>query len=223
MRYTYLISCLCIVISLFAFCDGNNEKSSSITSIDIEANINNMELINLSRFTDNIQYLKLENIEDLPLIGLNHISFSGNLILVDNGNICLLYDTTGHFISKIGSQGKGPGEYPAIINMNLGKQKEIYISVLYDLLEYNINGSFLKKYPKSLLINNEYWLQTWYPINDSLLFGHIPNSTGKIEYKALIVDKNGNIKQAFKNYILFDREREVASGAEGFANFYHFD
>lgn len=182
-----------------------------------------MEIVNLSQFTDNIRYLTLENIKDLPLIGLNHIDFLDNLILVDNGNICLLYDTTGHFISKIGSQGRGPGEYLGVINMSLGKQKEIYISFLYDLLEYNITGSFLKKYPKSLLINNKYIMRTWYPIDDSLLIGHIPNSTGQIEYKAIIADKHGNIKHTYRNYNLFKREKEVASGTEGFANFYHFN
>lgn len=211
------------VLILLSTCQRENKEENPLALVDIEANIDKMEIVNLSQFTDNIRYLTLEKIKDLPLVGLNHIDFLDNLILVDNGNICLLYDTSGHYISKIGSQGRGPGEYLGIMNMGLGEQKEIYISVLYDLLEYNISGAFLKKYPKSLLINNKYIMRTWYPIDDSLFIGQIPNSTGQIEYKAIIADKCGNIKQAYKNYILFKREREVAGGAEGFANFYHFE
>ncbi len=223
MKKYFITIFIWLPLLIFSTCSRRNIGSDSLVSIDIEANINKMEIVNLSQFTDNIRYLKLENIKGLPLIGLNHIDFLDNLILVDNGNICLLYDTAGYFISKIGSKGRGPGEYPGIINMSFGTQKEIYISYLYDLLEYNIDGSFLKKYPKSLFINDEYWLRTWYPIDDSLIFGHIPNSTGQIEYKAIIADKHGNIRCTFKNYNLFNREKEMASGVEGFANFYHFE
>ena len=178
--------------------------------------------LNLSQFTDNIQYICLDNIEKLPLFGISQIDISGNLILVTNSNICLLYNSEGYFISKIGSQGRGPGEYPFVINLGFGKNQEIYLSFLYDLLEYDTNGSFLEKHSKCLLIDNKYIMRTWYIVDDSLLLGHIPNSTGQIEYRAILANKRGNVKRYYKNFDLFNREREIAGGFETLTDIFNF-
>jgi hypothetical protein len=116
----------------------------------------------------------------------------------------------------------GGSIWSGLFNMQLGKQKEVFLSYYYDLLEYNIDGSLKANYKKSLLINNKYLLQTWYQINDSLFLGRIPNTTGKIEYKALIINKQGYVSYLYKNYDLFNREKEIGSFAEGFSHIYRY-
>lgn len=219
--FTILINL--IIIS----CQVNGTKGNRLLSVvDIEANINNMGVINLSKFECKIKYVVFEKKEDLQFSALrgsrsNLFDISENLILISDIKKCLLYDTTGHFITAIGRQGRGPGEYPYVTNVSIGNNK-IYISNSYDLMEYFTDGSYIGSYPKTFLVQNQYFIPNWIIINDTLIFGHVSNSTGNNAYKALIINKNGNIKNSFNNYIQFSRERTVAGIFEYYACFNHF-
>lgn len=195
--------------------------TSSLPLIDIEANMKKMEIVKLSQFTDNLKYVALENKENLPLGNIKQFDISDNLILISDMSICLLFDTSGHFISKIGNNGRGPGEYPYIINVSLGKNIKVYLSDTENLFEYNTDGSFVKKY-KNVILNETYYIPSWFQIVDSLFFGHNPNSTGQLLYKALIVNKHGAVIHEYKNYILFKRSKRISSNLENHAHIYKF-
>lgn len=219
----YRIKELCFLIMLLLFNNCNTKKASngSPTLIDIGSNLRKMEIINLSQFTDNVRYVPLEAFEDLIFTGLWDCIFSDSLILATDPNKCLLYDFEGNVISKIGTRGRGPGENPFISNAGFGPDKKIYIQSLNDLYEFKIDGSLLKKYQKFFFLNNES-VGSWLPINDSLFMGKICSFRGNEKNKALIFSKKGDIKYCFKNYILFDRGRELVGKPEKFANIYQF-
>lgn len=198
------------------------DDTYSLKLIDIEANMKKMEVINLSQFTDNIHYVPLENKENLPLSYITYMDFSKDNILVADRNFCLLYDIYGRFVSKIGNKGRGPGEYSYLTNICIGKNGKIYLSDTENLYEYNNDGSFVKKYIKSLLLNDTYYLTSWFQISDSLFLGHVPNSSGLIDYKAILINKFGDIKHYYKNYNLFNRKIIVASTTDNYANVYKF-
>ncbi len=216
MKYPLVMSCCFLAILLISSCSDKNEKNDSLVLVDIEANIDNMQPVNLSQFTDDVRYVPLENIEDYPLTGLSQVDISDKLILVSGGGHCLLYDTDGHFISKIGNKGRGPGEYSvaAYVGLGGGDEQKIYISSTFDLFEYNIDGSFVMKYTNTFLIDDIYYLRYRHLINDSLFFGSINNGTGDVEYKAMIVSKDGNVVHSFKNYIRFNIESSNAFGGQ---------
>ena len=58
--------------------------------------------------------------------------------------------------------------------------------------------------------------------NDSLIFGHIPNSTGSKNTKQLFKYRRKSIK-LYDNHIKFNRAKELASRQEGHANIYSFN
>lgn len=212
------------ILSICVACSNGQKNESSIQVIDIGSNVNNWKVANLSSFANSIRYVPLENVDSLTLSGIVDADFSENLILVSDRRNCLLYDSKGNFIGKIGNTGRGPGEYQYISNIGIGfgPTPKIYVSSLYDIYEYNTNGSFINKYVKSLSINDTSAAFRWKIINDSLFFGHIPNNTGKIRLKAVIKDKRGNVIHTFENYDLFSREHDVASGFENYVNIYRF-
>lgn len=210
---------------LLLSCNKEKRNKDSLIPLDIEANIKNLKQINLSQFTDNIKYVVLEFKESLPFSWIAKIDLSEKLIIVSDMKTCLLYDSEGHFISKIGAQGRGPGEYEFVSNIGFLKNKMVSIQSIFDLMEYNLDGSFIKKYKNGFMIeNNENtYLSKWLIIDDSLYFGHVPNTTGQIAYKAMIINKNGDVKHEYKNYLLCKRERPVASDYEDFAHIYRFN
>jgi hypothetical protein len=89
-----------------------------------------------------------------------------------------------------------------------------------DLIEYNIDGTFLKRYKSGYTADEKYRLEYSETImlNDSMIFGNIENRFGNEEFKALIIDKQGQIKHSYKNYIKFPlapgiKRVRVAGGA----------
>jgi len=74
-----------------------------------------------------------------------------------------------------------------------------------------------------LSVDDNYSIFTWYPLNDSILLGNVPNSTGLIENKALLINKTGRILKSYKNYSLFKRERRVFGYFEDFAHILQYD
>jgi hypothetical protein len=222
MRYIFIIVCTCIVIFLFAFCDRNKENNDSLVSIDIEANYENMEVINLSRFACKIRYVKLDLNESFAFSYISQLEQSGNLLLISDMTSCLLFDTTGRFLTKIGTRGRGPGEYNYISDLEITPDGKVYIKDLYDLLEYKTDGTFVKEYPNFFLKKEKDFLSVFSIVNDSLFFCHIPNSTGIKDYRAMITDRKGNAVVSYKNFLKFEREKEVASTQENRAIMYRF-
>lgn len=212
--------CLILIQVHFFNCQRNDSKD--LITIDVESNINNFEYLFLSKFTDNIHYVPLERYEDLFFSGIWECVISDSLILAKDISKCLLYDYDGNFITKIGEKGRGPGEYNYISNVIIAGDNKIYIQSLNDLIIYDINGEYIRKCKNYFLFNQDY-IYSWNLLNDSLIFGHIPNSTGKKKYKAIILNQEGNTLKLYDNNILFNRVKELFSPQEGHANIYSFN
>lgn len=221
MKYNFKIICFFLLL-LTLSCVKEKRNTNSLITVNIAANIKNLKQINLSQFTDDIKYVALES--KYPFSWIGKIFISEKFIIISDMKICFLYDNEGHFISKIGAQGRGPGEYEFVSNIGLFNNKIVTIQSIFDLMEYNLDGSFIKKYKNGFMIDNNenIELRKWLIIDDSLYFGHVPNTTGNVPYKALIISKSGHIKQIYKNYNIFNREKTLFSDYEDFAHIFRF-
>jgi len=193
---------LFVIWQLICSCNRINTLDPTITYINIEAGYNKMEETKLSQFTDNIKYVKLERIESIDIKGILKFNFTDDYSLISDYNTCLLFNSEGKFISKIGKEGRGPGEYQLLMNIGFGCGNKIFIQGYMDLYEYNLDGSFSNKYEESMLYDADgNYIKSWKFINDSLVLGRIMNDNGKAKDKALIINKKGEIKYRFVNYI----------------------
>ena len=209
-----------LIINLLT-CKCVKEKPDFCELIDIESHINNFEQLNISQFSDLITYVPLETIENqsFGIVGISDIS--GNLILFSGE--CLLYDTSGRFINKIGNQGRGPKEYRFYENACFGYHNNLFFQDLYDLLEFDLDGSFIKRYKNIFVIEADKYIKYWQPLNDSTFFGNIGNSNGQIDLKAIILNNNGEVKYSYKNFELFHLKQTLYGGYPALASFYKYD
>ena len=209
----------------FIACNYYPEKALEIPVIDIESSINKMELVNLSQFSDNIRYVPLETGPDIYFQGLWDCLFSDSLILARDINKCILFNNDGRFKSRIGTNGRGPGEYYNLQCADFGADSNIFIQGNMNLYEYRLDGSFVKQYNNIFRLNKNTYndLSKWIVLRDSLFFGHVANSSGQAEDKTVIINEHGEIKYHFKNYILLDRKRPVIGFHESFAHIIKFN
>lgn len=206
-------------------CINNHKESQNIEIIDIEDSMKKMEVWNLSQLASNIRYVALETKTENYLSYIQDYNELDQSIIVNNLSQCMLFDNKGKFIKQIGNRGRGPGEYQYVVNLGILNDSILAIQSLYDLINYRINGTFVNQRKNFFRFNesNDEYLQSWIIINDSLFFGHLPNTTGLIDNKALIFNQERIIKSTFKNQIIFQREKTVASSSEDFAHIYPFD
>jgi hypothetical protein len=215
-----------IFLSVFLSCSERSGKKNDLRLIDIGGNVKTMHKIYLSQFTKNVWYVPLETNSANPISWTYRFlsDYSEEYILDSDGKICLLYDNAGHYLRQIGSQGRGPGEYTGISSVFLKGQK-IYIHDFYtdDIIEFMLDGTFQKRYKSGFTADNRHRLTDAIMINDSMILGNIENGTGLEAYKALIIDKQGDIYNYYKNYIFFNLETGVSHAkSPGHAIYYKF-
>ncbi|MCE5345657.1 MAG: 6-bladed beta-propeller [Bacteroidales bacterium] len=214
-----------IILFIFSYCE-KKKTTDALSFVEIGANVKNIRKIYLSQFSDNVRYVPLENSLDHPLSWTWNIlsDFSEKYILDSDGGICLLYDNKGHLVRQIGKRGRGPGEYTGIKSVAF-MNENIYIHDYFsdDLIEYKMDGTLVKRYKSGFTTDEGYHMEDAILINDSMIFGNIENRTGQVEYKALMIDKKGDVKYYYKNYILFELEPGVDHAkAPGDAVLYRF-
>ncbi len=200
-----------IVIVFFTTLCGRKNNTIQIPIINIGSNIWNMEVINLSSYADDIRYIPLEEMPQNP-INMNSkiiMDCSDKYIIDSDGMTIILYDKNGRYLYKIGKQGRGPGEYSSLSYLRLLEDKVfVYDYSSDDLIEYNLDGTFAERHRSGFTAVDKYILHDVFIVNDSMILGSIDNVTGNLPYKALVIDKQGNIKYSVPNYVSF----KLASG-----------
>jgi len=214
MNLKIIISSLLLLV-LIDSCNIPHKVENTLQTIDVEANINNFQQINLSQFSDNIRYIALENRADIAIYDNPSFDLSENLLLTyDKESSLLIFDMFGHLLVRFGKKGRGPLEYLNIDNLRFGKDNKVYFSSMDDLFEFNSNGIFSRKYSKCLLVENAFYLHQWCTIDDSLIFGHIQNDSGQTKYKAILINMDGKVKRSFQNYdLLKNRKSRIVGGS----------
>jgi hypothetical protein len=197
-----------------ASCNNQQKVENTLQTVDVVSNINNMQQINLSRFTNNIRYIALENRADIAIGNYPSIDLTDNILLTsDMESSLLIFDMSGHLVVKFGKKGRGPEEYLNINNLSFGKANKVYFNSMDDLFEFKLDGSFSKKYSKCMLVENAFYLHQWCMVDDSLIFGHIQNDSGQTKYKAILINMYGKVRRYYQNYdLLKNRQSRIVGG-----------
>lgn len=193
-----------ILFKIVLSCTNVSERSE-IPTLDLESGGENRVKLNLSQYADSVWYIALES-GSVNLKVLQLLDKRGNLIVVSDKYEVSLFTDQGKFLSKIGIRGRGPGEYRYVTNLKLSLNGTVLAQDMYDLLEYDLEGSFLSSSKDFFRYPTEYQMNysgEWLQISDSLFLLHLPVVLGNERYRALIKDKEGTVIRHIPNYTRF--------------------
>ena len=211
-----------IILVVFAFlflsCNLSNSK---IFNIDIESNIGNFKELTLSQINAEINYLPLSDsrVSLMNRMESMDMDVSSDFILINDYRQCLLYDKKGKQIAKIYQQGRSENEKGIIVKSRFGPNNIIYIKSFRDLMEFDYTGKFLKTIDFNKNKDPNFYFNSWTPINDSLIFIQIPNSSGHEMSKATIFNLNGDPVFKYRNHKILNRSRSIFSTIDAEADF----
>jgi hypothetical protein len=172
--------------------------------------------ISLSEIADDINYIPLDNSNPLGLI-YDNIEFINNSIYLSEKDLgILVFDKTGKMVRKIGSKGRGPGEYHYNFDFTVDEKTEtIYVWDNNIIKVYSKTGKFIRSF--SLKKYGDYI----HPIKflNSSLFAIFSIQFENVEYKWINVDSLGNlIKKEKRKTPAFTCNFTVGEGAYTFQN-----
>jgi hypothetical protein len=196
-----------IVIMLFLF-NACNKKIEPIPLIEIEKNINKFEPFRLSDLNCELEYIVLETTSEALLMDIRFLDLSSEYVVVTDRDNCLLFDRNGKFISKISSQGRGPGENIFFTQIKILNDKIFLPNVtLHEINIFNTKGKFLNtlKSPGRFSAIESI---NWMPLSDSSFLVQIPNDTGIEEHRIAHINFYGEIIKKYANTTFFNCSHE---------------
>jgi len=204
----------------------NNDSYLHVPEIDIETEIENMKIITISQFADDIEYLTLEtDSRSLIMDYTNYNIGEEEIIFINPGMSLVLFDRTGKFVAKFGDRGKGPGEYLSVMDLSVLGEKVFFRSGK-DLYEFSLFGEFIQKYTGILAPQDKYQLEYITFVDDSLLFGHIQNNDGQTPIKGMLINKKGSVRKKYDNFDILENKGSRINGGSTqvytFNNSVHF-
>ena len=198
---------LCLILKILVTniflisCEENNDGTLQV--IEIAGNIDNFKPFKLSDLDAELEYVVLKTTSNSMLLDIRFIDLSDDYVLVSDRDKCLLFDRNGNFISRIGKQGRGPGENSAFTQVKILNDK-IFLpdGLTHTINVYNTEGEFINSIKSpgefDVLISND-----WMPKTDSSFLVNIPNHTGHEELRIAKINNNGEIIKKFANTTFF--------------------
>jgi hypothetical protein len=104
--------------------------------------------LNLSMVADSLEYIPLETLSESLIDQISGVVLTEEFIFLQTLQNVLKFSREGKYISQIGSQGRGPGEYPGLRNISIDNEKErvfIYPNWIRELLFYTFNNKYQNK------------------------------------------------------------------------------
>ena len=144
------LNIIVVLCFLTTSCKEQVKQDDKLLSISLYPNIEKADLIPVSMFSDNIEYIILDTKQDCLIGNLPHVRMYKDTLIVTsnqsetNGH-CFIFDKNGRFISSISRQGKGDGEYRHVNEYRFN----YYTGLLYfegwnpqEYLKYTIDGKY---------------------------------------------------------------------------------
>jgi hypothetical protein len=155
-KYLVLIIAICTAFYCSS-CSNKIKQDDELKTIDIEMAINaKSKGISLTEFIESIFYIPLETNNDIIVDKIASIKFYKNNFFINDYHGLYKFDTNGKFVCKIGSKGRGPGQYRNAGNFFF-QSDTIFISSVQGTLAYDINtGDFLNSFQLNQRNNSVY-------------------------------------------------------------------
>jgi hypothetical protein len=173
MNQTNHLTTVAVFFVLLLYGCGQKEINSH-EIIHLENILDNFVTVNLSEFTDSIEYIKLETNDQAVISRIKHIDIRENLILIqDFEDNCILYNENGKFLSRIGKKGNGPGEYVWLLQGKIGNHV-VFVLTYNKILTYNFKGEFLQEINIPYQISAAWLNNSFFPTSDTTFLLQVP-------------------------------------------------
>ncbi|BDD09509.1 hypothetical protein FUAX_19410 [Fulvitalea axinellae] len=183
------LSILFLILCLFSACSTHHE-SNKLGTIDFEQGLHEKNHFDLKDRVTGIKYIPFETKEECMLSDIRNIFKVQDNYVVQDTEYVYMFDPSGHFIRKVSTKGKGPGEYELLVDVQCS-QNEIFLVSLGKILVFSATGDYTRTIPL-----DDLRLQAMSIDNEGNFYFIMPDKTQKKEITSIdlihIYDKEGH-------------------------------
>jgi hypothetical protein len=137
------------LVLILAACNNDRSRRSGSDDlpykVDVEKGLSNIKPLSLSTIGNKLEYIALETTTESMLARAWKIEMTDSLIFVSDGKKIIEFDKSGRYIRKIGTQGRGPGEYLNLCDFCIdGSTRRIYVLDEMALLVFDFEGKLIE-------------------------------------------------------------------------------
>lgn len=187
---TFTQTAITILSFMILGCQPPGQKPGGLSVNDFEDG--DMQLRELA---EDIVYIPLD--DSIPIRQVLSVKGYKEQILVRSTNDLLMYDKSGHLLCKIGTEGKGPGEYLYLDDVAVDETGgRIFILDRKKVLVYNDQGNLIRTIP---LYDSQIYSRLCFDYGSLYFFDSF--SFGNMKYNWVVTDTMGNFLNAKTNSI----------------------
>ena len=206
-KYIYFTALLFLLLSS---CDNGKKKltnsQKNISSFDVK----NIEWrqkkdFSIKDIVRQVEYIKLEDNENSMFTSIDKMIIKDDRIYIldiTGSHKLLVFDKSGAFLHKVGSQGGGPGEYSrSMLNFCVGEHTDEVILFDYakkTMLFYDSDGNFIKSEKTNFSFND------FMKIKDNNYLVSLDIFEESNNYNKVVVTRD--LKENNKSYFKFDKD-----------------
>jgi hypothetical protein len=143
--------CLIFLPFLLFSCKGKVETDNLTDLTVIELDLDKTEVLYLDSIVHNVRFVPLQTSSECLIERYSDIRLAGRQIFIHSKspiqNAIFVFDLNGHFLFKVDSRGRGPGEYREILGFQIDlESEELAIADVNKILFYDFEGRFLRSH-----------------------------------------------------------------------------
>lgn len=185
----------------------------------LKTNFSITDKLNMSEIFSNIDYIPLETTKEC-LIGYMNIPIFGEDIIIrsyNNGGSIYRFSEQGKFLNKIGSIGRGPGEYQDFCDVKLIENNIVVVSNFSNnILYYKLSGDFINEYHVNINARPKSVVQL--PDKSFMISLSNPSDIGIL----LKTDRDFNIRTGYKKDVPLNDNPLAASFQKTNSKIYYY-
>ena len=133
-----------IIILLLYSCNKTGNRKIDIVRVNNSFSENQ----NISQVFEDAGMVKLETLPECLISYIQQVILVEDWLFVAEPGRVLQFDTSGHFIRQVGSQGHGPGEYQMVGSIAADSiTHQLVVSASHYYLFYDFKGHFIRSVP----------------------------------------------------------------------------
>jgi hypothetical protein len=194
--YIKILVSIIILSGLLIRCRVNTDYQNQIYEFDLKElpKISEVKLSDLGLI--DIEYMPLQTNEQCLIPMINDIIFAEDFFLIHFYTLVFMFRNDGKFVTKIGTEGRGPNEFTAVHDVDIErKSQNIYLVDGWQMkfFVFSKNGDFIKTIPTSNYSNISF------QFTDSGILCYNTNSFANIDNSYQLIDTTGRIIKNFQN------------------------